>query len=120
MIEAVETSREGDETTWEVRRDGDPIGTAATNVRRGGPLVRELAVPEADAADALDALLAALEADSVAVDVKVDDPVFTAAIAGRELPVKATQMRLDLSLPVGEPARVALRPMTTEYPAYSG
>ena len=87
-------------------------------MRRGGPLVKVLAVPEADAAEALDALLAALEADSVAVDVQVDDPVLTAAIAGRELPVKATQMLLDLALPVGEPGRVVLRPMTTEFPAY--
>ncbi len=118
MIGAVETSREGDEVTWEVRRDGSPIGAATTNVRRGGPLVKALDVPEADATEALDALLGALDADSVAVDVKVDDPVLTAAVAGRELPVKATQMRLDLALPIGQPPRVTLRPMTTEFPAY--
>jgi ribosomal protein S18 acetylase RimI-like enzyme len=118
MIEVVETSREGDEATWELRRDGEAIGSATTNVRRGGPLVKALDVREADASEGLDALLAALEADSVAVDVRVDDPVLTAAIAGRGLPVKATQMRLDLGLPVGQPARVRLRPMTAEFPAY--
>ena len=121
MIEVVETSRDGDETTWEVRRGDRAIGGATTNVRRGGPLVKGLAVPEADATEALDALLGELAergAPSVAVDVKVDDPVLTAAIAGRELPVKATQMLFDLTLPVEEPGRVTLRPMTTEFPAY--
>ena len=121
MIEAVETSRDGDETTWEVRRGDQAIGTATTNVRRGGPLLKGLAVPEADATEALDALLGELAgrgAASVAVDVMVDDPVLTAAIDGRGLSVKATQMRLDLSLPVGEPGRVTLRPMTTEFLAY--
>ena len=121
MIEAVETSRDGDETTWEVRRGDQAIGTATTNVRRGGPLLKGLAVPEAEATEALDALLGELAgrgAASVAVDVMVDDPVLTAAIDGRGLSVKATQMRLDLSLPVGEPGRVTLRPMTTEFLAY--
>jgi ribosomal protein S18 acetylase RimI-like enzyme len=121
VIEAVETSRDGDETTWEVRRGDEAIGTATTNVRRGGPLIKGLAVPEADATEALDALLGELAdrgAASVAIDVKVDDPVLTAAIAGREITLTATQMRLDLALPVDVPGRVVLRPMTTEFPAY--
>ena len=117
-MEAVETSREGDGVAWEVLRDGAAIGTATTHVRRGGPLVTGLAVPEADASEALDALLDALDADSVAIDVKVDDPVLTAAIEGRGLIVTATQMLLDLSRPVGEPARVRLRRMTDEFVAY--
>ncbi len=117
MIEVVETSREGDETSWAVRRDGLPIGTATTHVRRGGPLVKALAVPQADAVEACDALLAALAGiglDSVAVDVRVDDAVLSAAIDGRGLRVGATQMRLDLSLPVEPPPRVTLRSMTTD------
>jgi ribosomal protein S18 acetylase RimI-like enzyme len=117
VIEAVETSREDEQTRWEVRRDGAAVGTATTYVRRGGPLVKVLDVPEEDAVEAFDALLAAMTArgsDSVAVDVKVDDPVLTSAVAGRGLRVGATQMRLDLSLPVEAPSRVTLRPMTDE------
>jgi ribosomal protein S18 acetylase RimI-like enzyme len=124
MMEVVETSRQGDETSWEVRRDTHTIGTATTHVRRGGPLVNGLEVPEADATEALDALLATLAgrgADSVAIDVRVDDPVLTAAIAGRGLRVGATQMLLDLAAPVSPPQRVTLRPMTAdEFQGYRG
>ena len=117
MIEVVETSREGDETSWSVRRDGEAIGTATTHVRRVGPLLKGLDVPIGDATGALDALVAALAGsgfDSVAIDVRVDDPVLSAAIEGRGLRVAATQMLLDLSLPVEPPPRVTLRPMTTD------
>ena len=117
MTEVVEVERNDETTTWEVQRDGVSFGTARTRVRRAGPLVDLLDVPEADAADAFDALLATLAqrgADSVAVDVRVDDPVLTAAIADRMLRLGATQMRLDLSLPVSAPARVHLRSMPAD------
>jgi ribosomal protein S18 acetylase RimI-like enzyme len=117
MMEVVETSREGDETSWSVRRDGQEIGTATTHVRRVGPLVKGLEAPIADATQALDALFAALAGrgfDSVAIDVRADDPVLSAAIEGRGLRVGGTQMLLDLSLPVETPPRVTLRPMTTD------
>jgi ribosomal protein S18 acetylase RimI-like enzyme len=124
MTEVVAVSREGDVTAWEVRRDGRSLGAAWTRLHRGAPLLDRLEVPEADAADAFDALLSTLArggAGSVAVDVRVEDPVLTAAIAGRGLPLGATQMRLDLSRPVDPPSRVELRPMTAEeFRAYRG
>jgi ribosomal protein S18 acetylase RimI-like enzyme len=117
VTEAVETSRDDEGTSWEIRRDGAVLGTASAGVRRGGPLVNRLDVPVADAAVSFDAVLEALRRrgeESVALDVRTDDPVLSAAVDGRGLTLGATQMLLDLAVPVAEPPRVTLRPMGAE------
>ncbi len=115
--DAAETSRDDEGATWEIRRGGTVLGTAGARVRRGGTLLNRLDVPVADAADAFDAVLEALRErgeESVGLEVRTDDPVLTAAVDGRGLRLGATQMLLDLSHPVPEPARVTLRPMSQE------
>jgi ribosomal protein S18 acetylase RimI-like enzyme len=104
--------------TWEVRRDGEVLGTAtlATN-RRGTVVLQRLDVPAALAGEALDALRAAHREqgeDRWAVDVVPGDDALATAVADRGFQLAATQMLLDLSRPVGEPARVTLRPFTAD------
>ena len=122
MIEVFPLPADGEETTWQVQREGVTIGTARTRLRRGGLLLLGLDVAPTDAAEVLDALLAALGGlghDSVVVDVPADDPVLEAAIAGRPLQLQATQMLLDLADVPAPPARVALRAMTAaEFQGY--
>ena len=99
-----------------VRRDGRRLGTAAdAPASQAGCCSSASTWRRRDAADALDALLAALRElgeDSLVVDVPADDPVLAAALAGRPLQLQATQMLLDLADVPAPPARVALRPMT--------
>ena len=117
VTEAVETSRDEEGTTWEIRRVGAVLGTASAGVRRGRPLFNRLDVPVADAPDAFDAVLEALRdrgEESVGLEVRTDDPVLTAAVDARGLMLGATQMLLDLAAPVAEPPRVTLRPMGAE------
>jgi ribosomal protein S18 acetylase RimI-like enzyme len=117
MTEVVAHPSDGEEATWEVRRDGRPLGAALTRIRRGGVLLSRLDVSEADAGVALDALLEALRErgqPSLAVDVVTGDRVLAAALDGRDARLEATQMVLDLSSPVAPPARVTLRAMTRE------
>ena len=121
MIEVAALPPEGDSTTWEVRRDG-VLGTATTGVRRSGPLLTSLDVPEDTASDVLDALMAALRAEGdewLVVDVAPGDAVLEAALDGRDTRLVSTQMLLDLDTPVAPPPRVALAPMTAaEYDGY--
>jgi ribosomal protein S18 acetylase RimI-like enzyme len=117
MTQAVAVAADDHETTWDLSRDGGSIGTAVTRVRRNGPLLSRLDVAPADAAEALGALFEALRArgeEALWVDVAPGDPVLDAAFAGRDAPVGAIQMRLDLTDPVAEPGRVRLRAMTAE------
>jgi len=102
---------------WEVRRNDGPIGTARTQVRRGGQLLTHLDVPPADAPAALAGLVTVVREqgeESLALDVRTGDPVAEAAMASTEARLEATQMRLDLSLPVSAPARVHLLPMPAD------
>jgi ribosomal protein S18 acetylase RimI-like enzyme len=123
-MEAVETSREGETTTWEIRRDGDVVGTATTALRRGGPLLNGLDVPPVDAPAALQAILDAVRkrgGSSLAVDAPTDHEALTAAVASVDVEPGATQMLLDLARPVAAPSRVTLRPMSAEeYDGYRG
>lgn len=117
MSEVVALPGEGPETIWEVRHEGAVVGTARTGVRRRGLLLTGLDVPEDHATDALDAILAIARDrgdERLAVDVVPGDRVLEAALSGRDAPLVATQMLLDLSRPVAGPARVTLRPMTQE------
>ena len=117
MSEVVELPGDEEETTWEVRRGGEAVGTARTRPRPSGVMVSALDVPEDRAFDALEAMLAAVRdrgAPSLIVDVAPGDPVFETALRVRETVLVATQMRLDLSLPVSVPARVHLRPMPAD------
>jgi len=122
VIEVVARPTEGSRTTWDVRRDGRALGTAVTSVRRNGPLLTGLDVPEDLAPEALAALLAELRAEgeeTLVVDLPAGDPVLGAALRGREAPLEATQMLLDLADPVPTPARVRLVPMSAaDYGAY--
>jgi ribosomal protein S18 acetylase RimI-like enzyme len=122
VIEVVALPADGEETTWQVQREGVTIGTARTRLRRGGLLLLGLDVAPTVGAETLDALLAAWRDqghDSVVVDVPADDPVLEAAVAGRPLQLQATQMLLDLGEVPAPPARVALRPMTpAEFQGY--
>ncbi|MEO6510833.1 MAG: GNAT family N-acetyltransferase [Nocardioides sp.] len=116
-MEAVETSRDGDITTWEIRRDGAVVGTATTAPRRGGSLLNGLDVPPAEAPAALQALRDALRElgeTSLAVDAPTDHAALTAAMASVPVEPGATQMLLDLARPVSAPPRVTLRPMDAE------
>ena len=115
MIEVLALPGDGEKTTWEVRRDGRALGTAVTGVRRSGPLLTGLDVPQDAAADVLDALLDAVRGrgvESLIVDVVPGDAVLEAALHGRDARLVATQMLLDLAAPVSPPERVVLRPMT--------
>jgi len=110
---------EGDEgdATWDVRRDAAAIGTARTQPRRGDQLMTVLDVPVEEAPDAFAAVRAALRdrgEERLAVDVPTGHVVLSAALAGSDARLVATQMLLDLTRPVPEPARVALRPMTAD------
>ena len=115
MIEVVALPPEGDRTTWEVRRDGHVLGTATTGVRRNGPLLTSLDVPEETASDVLAALMDAIRSegeDSLIVDADPADAVLAAAVLGRDARLEATQMLLDLNAPVPTPDRVLLVPMS--------
>ena len=122
MIEVLALPADGDTTTWEVRRDGRALGTAVTGVRRSGPLLTGLDVPEDAASGVLDALLDALRErgeQSLVVDAATGDAVLEAALHGRDTRLVATQMLLDLASPVPPPERVTLRPMTgAEFAGY--
>lgn len=122
MIEVVALPVDGDKTIWEVHRDGRALGTAVTGVRRSGPLLTDLDVPEDAASDVLDALLDAVRErgeESLVVDVAPGDPVLETALHGRPARLVATQMLLDLASAVSPPARVTLRPMTAaEFAGY--
>jgi ribosomal protein S18 acetylase RimI-like enzyme len=108
--------------TWEVRRADHAVGTARTQPRRGGQLLAALDVPAGEAPAAFAAVGTALRArgeESVAVDVPTGHEVLTAALAGLDARLVATQMRLDLTRPVEAPDRVVLRAMTRdEFAAY--
>ena len=122
MIEVLALPGDGETTTWEVRRDGRALGTAVTGVRRSGPLLTGLDVPQDAASDAMDALLDAVRdrgVDSLVVDVAPGDAVLEAALRGRDARLVATQMLLDLATPVSPPDRVVLRPMSAaEFAGY--
>ena len=122
MIEVLALPGDGDKTTWNVRRDGRALGTAVTGRRRSGPLLTGLDVPQDAASDVLDALLDAVRdrgEQSLIVDVAPGDPVLEAALQGRDARLVATQMLLDLAVPVTPPERVVLRPMTAaEFAGY--
>jgi ribosomal protein S18 acetylase RimI-like enzyme len=109
---------------WSVRRDGREIGSAATNARDDVRHLLDLDVSVHEAADAFGALCDVLRAGGgrrLVVDVLAADDVTAAALAGRDVPVEATQMQLDLSLAVAAPPRVELVPMTAdEFDAYRG
>jgi ribosomal protein S18 acetylase RimI-like enzyme len=117
MIEVVALPGDGDTTTWEVRRDGHPLGTAVMGARRSGPLMTGLDVPLDAAPGVMDAILEGVRERGeppLLVDVAPGDAVLEAALAGRETRLVATQMLLDLAAPVAPPARVVLVPMTAE------
>ena len=124
MSEVVAQPRDEDEaaSTWEVRRDGDAVGTARTQQRRGGQLLAVLDVPVEEASAAFTAVGAALRdrgEDSLAIDVPTGHEVLTAAVAGLDARLVATQMQLDLTRPVEAPDRVTLRAMTrAEFASY--
>ncbi len=125
MIEVVAIpGDEGDDgaATWELRRGGAAIGTARTQPRRSGQLLTALDVPVEEAPAAFAAVRAALRdrgEETLAVDVPTGHAVLSAALAGLDARLVATQMLLDLSRPVPTPARVVLRPMTAdEFAAY--
>ncbi len=122
MIEVLALPADGDTTTWEVRRDGRALGTAVTGVRRSGPLLTGLDVPEDAASGVLDALLGAMRErgeQALVVDAATGDAVLEAALHGRDIRLVATQMLLDLAAPVSPPERVTLRPMTgAEFAGY--
>jgi ribosomal protein S18 acetylase RimI-like enzyme len=122
VIEVDALPGDAETTTWEVRRNGRALGTATTGMRRSGPLLTALDVPQEAAAETLDALLRAVRdrgEESLAIDVPTGDPVLESALQGRDARLVATQMRLDLSRPPSPPDRVALRAMTRdEFAAY--
>ena len=118
MSEVVHLRDEDDgASTWEVRRDGEAVGTARTQLRRGGQLLTALDVPANEAPAAFAAVGSALRErgeESVAVDVPPGHEVLSAALAGLDARLVATQMRLDLTRSVEAPDRVALLAMTRE------
>jgi ribosomal protein S18 acetylase RimI-like enzyme len=122
VIAVVALPADGDTTTWEVRRDGRALGKAVTGVRRSGPLLTGLDVPENAASDVLDALLDAVRdrgEASLIIDVAPGNAVLERALDGRDARLVATQMLLDLASPVSAPERVTLRPMSgAEFAGY--
>jgi ribosomal protein S18 acetylase RimI-like enzyme len=102
---------------WDLRRDDALVGTARTRRRRRGQALAGLDVPIDDASAALSAVGAALRdagQETMVVDVPTGDEVLTAALAGHDTGLVATQMLLDLTRPVSAPDRVVLRPMTQD------